>query len=263
MAEIKKIVFGLAGLGIGLAFVDYYGKAMPEGVAMREYKAEHSNSKTTTTKKGLISKLRDVIDKRFLISDQQEINTKVSGQTVDIIPQGLSPSFDYSSVFAESKASQYVNMAPMGFGVTDVKIDAKNPYDFYLSAEDAGYDRSVVGQEAITTPFRPLGEQAPTPTQVSFMSFDRLAEKLSNMGNTSKELETKEDRFTRAGFSRMGDAKTFSGTYSPNENSDYTSGSTTMSLASWRTQGLINRVTDSMVTLIPRDGSPMKHLRRV
>ena len=83
------------------------------------------------------------------------------------------------------------------------------------------------------------------------------------MGNTSKELETKEDRFTRAGFSRMGDAKTFSGTYSPNENSDYTSGSTTMSLASWRTQGLINRVTDSMVTLIPRDGSPMKHLRRV
>ena len=151
----------------------------------------------------------------------------------------------------------------LGFGVTDVKIDAKNPYDFYLSAEDAGYDRSVVGQEAITSPFRPLGEQAPTPTQVSFMSFDRLAEKLSNMGNTSKELQTKEDRFTRAGFSRMGDAKTFSGTYSPNENSDYTSGSTTMSLASWRTEGLINRVTDSMITLIPRDGSPMKYLRRV
>jgi hypothetical protein len=259
MAEIKKIAFGLAGLGIGLVLIDKLGDS-------EIFNAEHagnSSSQETVSKKGLISKLREVIDKRFLISDQQEINTKLSGQTVDIIPQGLSPGFDYSSVFAESKASQYVNMAPMGFGVTDVKIDAKNPYDFYLSAEDAGYDMSVVGQEAITSRFRPLGEQAPTPTQVSFMSFDRLAEKLSNMGNTSKELQNKEDRFTRAGFSRMGDTKTFSGTYSPDENSDYTSGSTTKSLAAWRTQGIVNRVTDSMIMLIPRDGSAIKELRRV
>lgn len=61
----------------------------------------------------------------------------------------------------------------------------------------------------------------------------------------------------------MGDTKTFSGTYSPDENSDYTSGSTTKSLAAWRTQGIVNRVTDSMIMLIPRDGSAIKELRRV
>jgi len=154
-------------------------------------------------------------------------------------------------------------MAPMGFGVTDVKIDARNPYDFWLSAEDAGYDRSVIGQEAITTPFRPLGEEDPKPTQVSFMSFDSLARKLSGMPNTSSKIQKEESRFTRAGFSRMGDAKTFSGTYAPDENSDYTSGTITKSLAEWRTQGIINRVTDGMVMLIPRDGGSTTQLRRV
>ncbi len=262
MAEIRKVLFGLAGVGIGLALLDRMD-GREEKTEVKESFNAPDGERSQGSKKGLINQLREVIDRRFTRSDQQEIDTKITGQTVDIIPQGLSPDFDYSEVFAETKASHYVNMAPMGFGVTDVRIDAKNPYDFYLSAEDAGYDRSVVGQEAITTPFKPLGEGGPTPTQVSFMSFDRLAEKLSCMGNTSAQIEQKEDRFSRAGFSRMGDDKTFSGTYSPDENSDYTSGRTTKSLAAWREDGIINRVTDSMIMLIPRDGSPTKELRRV
>lgn len=263
MADLTKVVMGLAGLGIGLAVIDKIDKksntasSNPSSASM-VLKAEENGSK-----KGLVKQLRELIDKRFTRSDQQEIDTKMTGQTVDIIPQGLSPSVDYSSVFAESKASQYVNMAPMGFGVTDVKIDARNPYDFWLSAEDASYDRSVVGQEAITSPFRPLGEEDPKPTQVSFMSFDTLARKLSGMPDTSSKMEKDENRFTRAGFSRMGDSKTFSGTYSPDENSDYTSGTATKTLAEWRTQGIINRVTDGMVMLVPRDGSSIKQLRRV
>jgi hypothetical protein len=95
------------------------------------------------------------------------------------------------------------------------------------------------------------------------MSFDKLAEKLSREPNTSTQLQQEQNRFSRASFSRMGDDKTFSGTYSPDENSDYTSGRTTKSLAAWRTQGTINRVTDSMIMLVPRDGGSIKELRRV
>ena len=263
MADLTKVVMGLAGLGIGLVVIDKIDKRSDKDATQElpnetEFLAEDKGSK-----KGLVKQLREIIDRKFTRSDQQEIDTKMSGQTVDIIPQGLSPDFDYSSVFAESKASQYVNMAPMGFGVTDVKIDARNPYDFWLSAEDASYDMSVVGQEAITSPFRPLGEEDPKPTQVSFMSFDTLAQKLSSMPDTSSKIEKEENRFTRAGFSRMGDTKTFSGTYSPDENSDYTSGTATKTLAEWRTQGIINRVTDGMVMLIPRNGGSIKQLRRV
>ena len=163
----------MAGLGIGLTILDKIDRKeiSTKKESLSAEGREYTPTNERGAKKGLIRQLREIIDERFNLSDQQEINTKISGQTVDIIPQGLSPSFDYSEIFAESKASQYVNMAPMGFGVTDIKIDAKNPYDFYLSAEDAGYDMSVIGQEAITSPFRPLGEQSPTPTQVSFMSF--------------------------------------------------------------------------------------------
>ena len=83
------------------------------------------------------------------------------------------------------------------------------------------------------------------------------------MPDTSSKIERKKTDSQEQVFLAWGDSKTFSGTYSPDENSDYTSGTMTKTLAEWRTQGIINRVTDGMVMLIPRDGASILQLRRV
>ena len=81
MAEIKKIAFGLAGLGIGLVLIDKLGDS-------EIFNAEHagnSSSQETVSKKGLISKLREWNKQRGLLIKQQgcmEINMIIRRLTI-------------------------------------------------------------------------------------------------------------------------------------------------------------------------------------
>ena len=253
MVNGLQLLLGLLGAGIVL-----------KAFESREHK-EVKNAHDGEYRKGVLTQLRDAIDDKFNRSDLEEVNVKMSGQTVDLLPSTLDQSFDYSEVFAGTKATTYVNDAPFGGGVTDVQISANNPYTFNLSSEDFKVSSLAVGQEGIAAPIKPLAEQEPTSTAVSFLSFTSLGEMLSNLKVTpSEENPQSNNAFSRAGTVLMNDDKTFSGTYLPNDNDSYTDGSSkTQTLAEWRGQGLISKLSDNIVEFIPRTGGSIRHLRRI
>jgi hypothetical protein len=164
-------------------------------------------------------------------SDKEQAQIEMSGFTVDTIPEAYTLSSETPTITAQS------------------------PFNYEVKASDV--QNVAIGQESIGQ----MGAQIKT---LDIQGFDPCC------SPTSMILPTIEFPAITglAGGHRGADltmiqGKTNSDVLDPSVNSDYTNGMRTMSLAQWRSEGMIDRVSEASVRYFPGDGSPDYILRRV
>ena len=183
--------------------------------------------------KSLLQTIKD----RFTPSELEEVNTERTGATVDVIPMALTPSYLGQQFLQMDRSDRVVNMSPFGIGVSDVRVEQVNPYDYELSAQDfkaevgIGQEPNSLLNEMKTS--RPHSLNKPTISTVT-----RLGEPLPNERTHTDMLH-------------------------PSDNAQYTSGGETKTLANWRMDHYIESEGSHLAWAIPMDGSMRKHLRRV
>ena len=208
-----------------------------------------------------LGKVAQRVRQKFTPAELQQIAVERTGQTVDILPQNRTEGFSDSCAMAHDKAALYVNDWAMGPGVSDVKIEAKSPYNYDLEAEDFLLFNSLApGQEVIgpglakfNNGYQPSATAACCRPVESFGLDLNTPVNIPSVGNA----ET-----SRIGLAQL-QGRTTHMAYTPNENDGYTSGSDTKSLAEWRSDGYIETVTDSSARFIPFNGGAYEFLRRV
>ena len=183
---------------------------------------------------GLLQTIRD----RFTPSELEEVNTERTGATVDVIPMSLTPSYLGQQFLQLDRSDRVVNMSPFGIGVSDVRVEQVNPYDYELSAQDFRAEVGV-GQEPTSLlnemkTSRPHSLNKPTISTVT-----RLDGPLLNELSHTDIL-------------------------TPSDNAQYTDeGGETKTLANWRMDHHIESDGSHLSWAIPMNGSARKHLRRV
>ena len=191
-------------------------------------RAEDDSNTLTDMIQSFISKLTGLPTP----SDVEQADIEMSGFTVDTIPEAYSLSAE---------------------GVPT--ITAESPFNYEVRAEDMAND--AVGQES-------LGQFGAQIKTLNIQGFDPCCVPammdLPNIGLPSLS--------GMAGASRGADltivqGKTNHDVLDPSVNSDYTDGMRTMSLAQWRSEGIVDRVSETSIRYFPGDGSPDCMLRRV
>ena len=204
------------------------------------------------------AKLVESIRLKFTPSDLEGQQVERTGMTVDMVPSQLNPDYDYSCVLAYDKASMVVNDLAFGPGVSDMKIEVVNPYDYTLSAED--FSVGAVGQEVASSQLKVLNQHyQPTSRDVCCKPVQDYGLDLSLLNSLTPELARNHGR---AGLAVLG-GKTFSGIYPPDINDGYTDGNETKTLSMWRSEGWVEEITEAEVRLIPHIGGGPRRLRRV
>ena len=198
----------------------------------------------------------DRIKAKFSPSQLEEVDRQRTGMTVDLVPVQYDPSSSYAGHLAFDKTTTYVNDSPYGGGVSDVMIGVENPYTYNLSAEDfTTFNAMAPGQELIPSPIAQLKPSIPT-------SKDDCCRPIQTYGlDLSQTFMTPAGDGSRIGLSSP-NGKTYSGTLDPDANDSYTDGSKTLSLAQWRSEGMVDVVNDFTVMFRPYVGTE-KMLRRV
>lgn len=196
------------------------------------------------------------IKARFAPSQLEEIDRQRTGMTVDLVPVQYDPSSSYAGHLAFDKTTTYVNNSPYGGGVSDVKIGVESPYGGVLSAEDfTTFNAMAPGQELIPQPIAQLKPSQPTSKDVCCRPVESYGLDLS------QPFALPSGDGSRLGLAQT-QGKTYSGTLDPDANDSYTDGSRTMSLAQWRSDGMVDVVNDFTVLFRPYMGTE-KMLRRV
>lgn len=165
-------------------------------------------------------------------SDKEQAQVEMSGFTIDTIPQAYSLS-------AESVPT----------------ITSHSPFHYDVKAADVV--NSGVGQESISQ----FGAQIKT---LNIQGFDPCCVP-STMNLPNIGLPTQSGM---VGGNRGADLTTIQGktnhdVLDPSVNSDYTDGMRTMSLAQWRSEGMVDRVSETSVRYFPGNGGTDCMLRRV
>lgn len=214
-----------------------------------------------TSDSGFLNKVVSRIRERFTPSELQQIAVERTGQTVDIIPQNRTEGFSDACSMAHDKSALYVNDWAMGPGVSDVKIEAKSPYNYDLAAEDfLQFNSLAPGQEQVSSGLMAMNQgYQPSATAACCRPVESFGLDLNKNINIPSQGNPE---MSRIGLARL-QGKTTHMAYSPNENDGYTNGSDTKSLAEWRSEGYIETVTDSSARFVPFNGSPTQFLRRV
>jgi hypothetical protein len=198
----------------------------------------------------------DRIKAKFSPSQLEEVDRQRTGMTVDLVPVQYDPSSSYAGHLAFDKTTTYVNDSPYGGGVSDVMISVENPYNYNLSAEDfTTFNAMAPGQELIPSPIAQLKPSIPT-------SKDDCCRPTQTYGlDLTQPFMTPAGDGSRIGLSSP-NGKTYSGTLDPDANDSYTDSSKTLSLAQWRSEGMVDVVNDFTVRFRPYVGTE-KMLRRV
>jgi|TARA_R110000803_G_scaffold40061_8_gene86273 hypothetical protein len=197
---------------------------------------DESNGFTTIVKR---------IQQRFTPSGLEEVTGERSGMTVDTIPLNFSPSASQAGHFAFDKTTTYVNDAPFGPGVSDVKISVQDPYSYNLSAEDFNvFNATAPGQEIIPPALAQLHSIQPT-------SRDACCKPTTSYGTANRaalpELQT----------------GTSLGNMNPNNNDNYTDDTKTQTLAQWMQEGHVDVINGASAMFRPHIGGSSRNLRRV
>ena len=245
----KQSIFAL-GIAGAIAYY-FWGGEMRQTLGLSAEDGE-------TTKPVSFAKIVEAIKLKFTPSDLEGQRVERTGMTVDMVPNQLSPDYDYSCVLAYDKASMVVNDLAFGPGVSDMKIEVVNPYDYTLSAED--FSVGAVGQEVASSQLKVLNQHyEPVSRDVCCKPVEDYGLDLSLLDSISPELA---QNYGRAGLAVLG-GKTFSGIYPPGVNDGYTDGNETKTLSMWRAEGWVEEVTESEVRFIPHIGGAPLRLRRV
>jgi len=218
-----------------------------------------SAEETGTNRTFSFKKVVEAIKAKFTPSDLEQQKLEQTGMTVDMVPNQLSPDYDYACVMAYDKASMVVNDAPFGPGVSDMQIDIVSPYDYHLSAED--FSVGAVGQEVSSSQLKVLNQHyQPDSRAVCCKPVEDYGLNLSLLDGivTQGSLGA-----GRAGLSLMSDGKTYSGIYPPEVNDSYTDGNSTKTLSAWRADGWVEKVNEAEVRFMPHLGGSEIMLRRV
>ena len=204
-------------------------------------------------------KVVEAIKAKFTPSDLEQQQVERTGMTVDMVPNQLSPDYDYACVLAYDKASMVVNDAPFGPGVSDVQIDIVSPYDYHLGAED--FSVEAVGQEVSSSQLKVLNQHyQPDSRAVCCKPVEDYGLNLSLMDSIHMAGSPIAGR---ASLALMAGGQTYSGLYPPDVNDSYTDGNSTMTLSAWRAEGWVEQVNEAEVRFIPHMGGSEMMLRRV
>jgi len=210
------------------------------------FKAEGDESNGSKT---IIERIKE----RFNPSQLEQITTERTGMTVDTIPIDYSPSSSQAGHFAFDKTVTYVNDAPFGPGVSDVKISIQDPYNYNLSAEDFHVFNAVApGQDIIAPPIAQLHSIQPTSYDVCCKPVTSFAGSIQMVENVS----------SRAALPQLQTSNEI-GTMSPDINDIYTNGTDTKSLAQWMQEGQVDMRSRGQETFRSHLGGVASSLRRV
>lgn len=205
-------------------------------------------------KKG-VKTIIERIKERFNPSDLEEVTKERSGQTVDVLPRNYDPSTSQAGHFAFDKTVTYVNDAPYGPGVSDVKISVQDPYGQNLSAEDFHVFNAVApGQEMLPPAVKQMKSIQPT-------SYDVCCKPITAYGGNIASLESV-NSVSRAALPMMGGALG-DAAVDPNSNDSYTDGSNTKPIAQWAQEGHIEMINSAYAVFRPYIGGSESRLRRV
>jgi len=194
------------------------------------------------------------IKQRFTPSDLEEVTGERSGMTVDTIPLNYAPSVSQAGHFAFDKTTTYVNDAPFGPGVSDVKISVEDPYTYNLSAEDfLSFNATAPGQEIIPPPVAQLHSIQPT-------SRDVCCKPISSYGMDLQALEWPSANRAALPTLQIGTA---SGNMTPDNNDNYTDETKTQSISQWMQEGQVDMINGANAMFRPHIGGAGKNLRRV
>jgi len=165
-------------------------------------------------------------------SDEEQAQVEMSGFTVDTVPAAYALS-------AENVPT----------------ITSQSPYNYEVMATEVS--NVGVGQESVSH----IGSQIRT---LDIQGFDPCC-----LPTTMSLPDVGMPTITGiAGAGRGADLTTVQGktnhdVLDPSVNSDYTDGMRTMSLAQWRSEGIVDRVSETSVRYFPGDGGADCMLRRV
>ena len=206
---------------------------------------EESNGFSTIVKR---------IKQRFSPSDLEEVTGERSGMTVDTIPLNFSPAVSQAGHFAFDKTTTYVNDAPYGPGVSDVKISVQDPYSYKLSAEDfLSFNAMAPGQEIIPPAVAQLHSIQPTSRDVCCMPVSSFS-----MGIQALETPTS----NRAALPSL-QIGTSLGNMNPDNNDNYTDDTKTQSISQWMQEGQVDVINGANAMFRPHIGGSSRTLRRV
>lgn len=208
------------------------------------------NAENSKGMKTIVKRIRD----RFNPSDLEEVTKERSGQTVDTLPINYSPAVSQAGHFAFDKTVTYVNDAPYGPGVSDVKISVQDAYADSLNAEDFQVFNAVApGQEIIPAPVKQLKSIQPTSESV-------CCKPITSYGGAIASLEL--PSVSRAALPMMSGDKTMR-EVDPNSNENFTDGSKTQSIAQWMHEGHVDMMNPAYAIFRPHIGGVESRLRRV
>ena len=190
---------------------------------------------TEDKKESIVNNIKSIVNKITGLptpSDEEQADIEMSGFTVDTIPQAYTLSSE---------------------GIPT--ITAQSPFNYEVMASDVQND--TIGQESIGQ----MGAQIKT---LNIQGFDPCCSPTSMaLPTIGLPTITGNAGGNRGADLTMVQGKTNSDVLDPSVNSDYTNGMRTMSLAQWRSEGMIDRVSETSVRYFPGDGSPDCMLRRV
>ena len=245
------LIVGVLG---ALAYIRY-------GNVMKAAESFSAPDGESNTQQSVFDKLTSFVKDKFSPSDLETIDKERTGMTVDTLPISYDESSSAAGHLAWDKMNTYVNDAPFGPGVSDVKISAESPYNYNLSAEDfTTFNAVAPGQEiGSATPLKQLHSIQPTTR-------DPCCSPTPDMGldlnQTVQMPSDSEGVGSRISMPRL-QGKYSSMTLNPNVNDGYTDNAKTQSLAQWRSEGAVDRVNDTTVMFRPHMGGSEKMLRRV
>ena len=194
------------------------------------------------------------IKQRFTPSELEEVTGERTGMTVDTIPLNYAPSVSQAGHFAFDKTTTYVNDAPFGPGVSDVKISVQDPYSYNLSAEDfLSFNAMAPGQEIMPPAVAQLHSIQPTARDV-------CCKPITSYGMDIQSLESSTSMRAALPELQMG---TSLGNMSPESNDNFTDETKTQTLAQWMQEGQVDIINGANAMFRPNIGGSGRNLRRV
>jgi len=230
----------------------------------------------------------------------EELVVESTGYAVDVIPQGLDGSF-MGSRFAALPTERYVEYNEPGIGAhTDIALSrdemylepemamvqasesvkesqapGQSPYNSMTGEENADFDMRVLKETEVVSldpavkPFIPQSMSgytgnANTPPSVFNKMFN-----VGVLGQTpafvpgSGDMGSSHTGSRSATPNALGLGGSVGGPLSDQVNSNYTDGTTSMSLAQWAIENTVSQTSDTEAVVIDRSSGQMKRVRRV
>ena len=230
----------------------------------------------------------------------EELVVESTGYAVDVIPQGLDGSF-MGSRFAALPTERYVEYNEPGIGAhTDIALSrdemylepemamvqasesvkesqapGQSPYNSMTGEENADFDMRVLKETEVVSldpavkPFIPQSMSgytgnANTPPSVFNKMFN-----VGVLGQTpafvpgSGDMGSSHTGSRSATPNALGIGGSVGGPLSDQVNSNYTDGTTSMSLAQWAIENTVSQTSDTEAVVIDRSSGQMKRVRRV